>query len=469
MRRFVSYGPAIIVSLTILLALVLVPMTVREATYAATKARVTLAQQALQDDDILKRLDLAFTKIAEATGPSVVHIDVRGRSRRSGATGAGWVFDDKGHIVTNAHVVNEASVVLVQFSDGRVEEAQIKGMDRSTDVAVLKVDSLSGLLPLPRASGIIPRQGQLVFAFGSPFGFKFSMSQGVISGLGRSPSGAVEFGGSTNFIQTDAAVNPGNSGGPLVDSSGRVIGMNVAIATGRDTDGTTEGQSAGISFAIPLSTVEYVAEQLIAGREPSRGFLGISLPRQMATVIEDALFTGTGVYVPEVVADGPAADAGIEVGDIIIRIDGERTPQVPVLQSVIASKRPGQVVDIELWREDEDSDEGSIRSVSLRVGEMTARSRKAQTGRGALERFGIRLENSEIGPAITTVLRGFEAARQDFEIGQIITRINSTSVATAEDVHVALADAGFLTGNEVAVTIQASDGERRKVTIDLNR
>ncbi len=467
MRRFVSYGPAIIVSLTILLALAIVPMTVREATYAATRAKVTLARQALQDGDLLKQLDEAFTRIAEATAPSVVHIDVRSRTGRrsmSGATGAGWVFDDQGHIVTNAHVVNGADVVLVQFSDGRVEEAEIKGVDPSTDIAVLKIDNLSGLLPLSRASGVIPRQGQLVFAFGSPFGFKFSMSQGVISGLGRSPSGAVQFGGSTNFIQTDAAVNPGNSGGPLVDISGRVIGMNVAIATGRETDGTTEGQSAGISFAIPLSTVEYVTEQLIAGREPSRGFLGITLPRLTATLVPDSTFQGTGVYVPRVEAKGPADQAGIQVGDIILRIDGERTPRSPVLQSVIASKRPGQVIDIEIWRED-----FGIRTVDLRVGEMTARQRKAMTAAGALERFGILVEDSDAGPMIDTVIRGRRAARLDFETGQVITRVNNDSVSTAEDVHVALADAGFLVGSEVSITIQAADGERRKVTIDLPR
>ncbi len=467
MRRFVSYGPAIIVSLTILLALAIVPMTVREATFAAERAKVILARQTLEDDDLLKRLDDAFTRIAQATGPSVVHIDVRSRSGRrsmSGATGAGWVFDEHGHIVTNAHVVNEADVVLVQFSDGRVEEARVQGTDRSTDVAVLKVDSLNGHLPLPRASGVIPRQGQLVFAFGSPFGFKFSMSQGIISGLGRSPAGAVEFGGSTNFIQTDAAVNPGNSGGPLVDSSGRVIGMNVAIATGRDTDGTTEGQSAGISFAIPLSTVEYVAEQLIAGHEPSRGFLGITLPSLISTVVPDGSFQGTGVYVPAVVEDGPADEAGIEIGDIILRIDGERTPRVPVLQSVIASKRPGQVVDIELWREHH-----GIRSVDLHVGEMTARQRKAQTARGALERFGLHIEDSDAGPMIEDVLRGFRASRLDFETGQVITQVAGESVSNTEDVYVALADAGFLVGGDVSVTVHASDGERLRLTIELPR
>jgi len=467
MRRFVSYAPALAVSLTILLALLLVPLIAQRASFAATKARVTLARQVLSDEDILQRIDLATTTLAESVLPSIVHIDVRSaRGRRvfGGATGAGWVFDEQGHIVTNAHVVDHADAILVQFYDGRIEPAQVKGLDRSTDVAVLEVDDASGLIALPRASGVIPRQGQTVFAFGSPFGFKFSMSRGLISGLGRSPAGAIEFGGSTNFIQTDAAVNPGNSGGPLIDVSGRVIGMNVAIATGKDTDGTTEGQSAGISFAIPLSTVEYVAEQLIEGREPSRGFLGISLPGMPSTFVPDESFRGTGVYVPEVVAGGPAEAAGIRSGDIIIRIDGERTQEVPVLQSVIASKRPGQVVSVEFWREGE-----GIRSVELTVGEMTARERKAQTGRGALVRFGIQVADSDAGPQIVGVFPRSIADRLGFAQGDFIMEISGKPVQTAEDVWVALADAGFLVGDEVPVTIETADGEVRRVTIELPR
>src|SRR5262249_19153086 len=150
-----------------------------------------------------------------------------------------------------------------------VEAEQIRGelfaADPYTDIAVVKVPESDDVFPARRATGLQPQQGDNVFVFGSPFGFKFSMSQGIISGLGRDPTAAAEFGGYTNYIQTDAAVNPGNSGGPLVDIKGRVIGMNVAIATARSSDGTTtdEGQSAGISFAIPLGTIESVVDQLI--------------------------------------------------------------------------------------------------------------------------------------------------------------------------------------------------------------
>ncbi|MEM7623305.1 MAG: trypsin-like peptidase domain-containing protein, partial [Planctomycetota bacterium] len=243
-----------------------------------TSSGITLARQVIDQDDILSQIDRAVVAVADSVRPSVVHLDVENRSgrRRSRSNGSGWIYDGRGHIVTNAHVVRGATGVRVEFPSGRVESGEVVGIDPYTDIAVVKVSPRGGVFPLARSASGGVMQGQRAYAFGSPFGFKFSMSEGIVSGVGRVPGASASFGGFTNFIQTDAAVNPGNSGGPLVDARGELIGMNVAIATGRESEGTTEGDSAGISFAIPLETIENVVPQLIGDGRVARGFLGLS-------------------------------------------------------------------------------------------------------------------------------------------------------------------------------------------------
>lgn len=465
MRRFVSYGPAVLVMIVVLVSLWAVPLTVQRAAFAATGARVALARQVLDEETILDQIDRAMSAIAEAVSPSVVHIQserMRAGPHRFGATGSGWIYDDQGHIVTNAHVVDGSNRVFIELADGRSLEGRVIGVDRSTDIAVVRAEGAEGIVPIRRASGAAPRKGQMVFAFGSPFGFKFSMSRGIISGLGRSPQAAVEFGGSTNFIQTDAAVNPGNSGGPLVDNKGRLIGMNVAIATGRDTEGTTEGQSAGISFAIPLATIEFVVDQLIQGRQPSRGFLGISLPPLEATLVPDGSFRGTGVQVAGVLEGGPAENAGLETGDIIVRIAGQRTPTVPVLQAVVGTTPPGERIDIEYWRD------GEVRTVELELGEFTPREIAANNGRAALARFGLILGEDDAAPRVQRIFS--PAHRLGFDAGQRIVSVGGQAVQTAKDTYVALVENGFLRGEPVTITVEdEQERQRRKVEIALPR
>lgn len=454
MRRMVSFGPALVVLCTAVLGVVLVPALVRSASFARTEARIELARQVLGDDDILQRLDRAISAVADAVAPSVVHIDVAARSERpGGATGSGWVYDLDGHIITNAHVIRDANLIRVQFHDGRIRQARLVAFDPFTDIAVLRVGERDGLFPAPRATGEIPRQGQSVFAFGSPFGFKFSMSRGIISGLGREPSSAIDFGGYTNFIQTDAAVNPGNSGGPLVNSGGRVIGMNVAIATGKDSDGTIEGQSAGISFAIPLATIESVVEQLIERGTVSRGFLGINLPNS-AVIIDDAAFRGTGIPVPRVVQDGPAALGGLRSGDVIVSIDGEPVPTVAALRSIVSNVRPGAVLDLSVFRE------GAVEPVEVVAGEFTFEELAAQSVRGALLVLGLDLSDGVGVPRVRSVDRWW-ASTAGFKPGQTIRAVDGETVSSLDQFFVTLANRGFLAGEPVEFTVESEEGEEK--------
>ncbi|MCA9281626.1 MAG: trypsin-like peptidase domain-containing protein [Phycisphaeraceae bacterium] len=370
MRRFNSFAPALLVLVLTMSVIVFAPRLMSGIQRTRTLATIRMAQAKLdQPSGILEQLNEAYESIAEATLPGVVHIEAKTSMREfvnnrrtgdampaPGSTGSGWVYNEGGHIITNAHVVSGHETIEVEFHDGRVREAEVVGLDSATDIAVLKVGNVSGLFPLRRATKEPVRMGDQVFAFGSPFGIKFSMSRGIVSGLGRGDA-AHMMGmrrGYTNFIQTDAAMNPGNSGGPLVDIYGRVIGMNAAIANNAQPDQETagfSGQSAGIGFAIPLETVESVVDQIIDSKMVLRGYLGVLIGDTSAEYAESIGLNRRGVVVTGVPDDQPAYGAGIRTDDVIIEIDGTATPTTPVLMATISAKPPSHVAMIKVWRD----------------------------------------------------------------------------------------------------------------------
>ena len=453
MRRFLAYGPAIVVLMTALAVLAVAPNAIRAVNSAETRAQILLAQQSLDGDDILERLNQATRNIAMAVEPAVVHIRVFGtdaaRGQFRGSMGSGWVFDDRGHIITNAHVVEGARAVRVEFADGRMSEAEVVATDPPTDVAVLRVETGSHLHPLRRATGEQPFKGDRVFAFGSPFGFKFSITEGIVSGLGRSASSAFGIPGISNYIQHDAAVNPGNSGGPLVDIRGRVIGMNVAIATADRNAGGTEGQSAGISFAIPLATIESRVTALINGEPIIPGFLGIEFAP--GTSAGDG---GRGVRVERVTSDGAAAAAGIQVGDVITEINGQPILNGEVLRAIVSTSRPGEDLLLRVYRD------GSLQDITVRLGQMPVELRARQYQPLLMMRFGILLDESVEGPVIRGVLPDSIAAAAGLEAGQRIISVAGTRVDTVAETMGLLVDNGLFSGRSVEIVVAASDGDR---------
>ena len=358
------YGPSLAVLGAAALVLFVTPEAVRRIGHARTEVEIEQASQRLARGTILDELNEAFRDVARVVEPSVVHVATAGRSMsRAGmapylSTGSGWIYDAEGHVVTNAHVIDGAARVEVQLHDGTVHPAEVVGMDLRTDIAVLRIDGAM-LHPASRGDSDAVRQGDMVFAFGSPFDFRFSMSKGIVSGVGR--IAGLEDIDYENFIQVDAAINPGNSGGPLTDVRGRVVGMNTAIATGRGP-GVGQGQFAGIGLAIPMSMIESVVDQLIGTGEVAKGFLGVSVaPIEMARAMADRdatlafiaeRFRGSGAIVTSVSEDGPAARAGLREGDVIVAIDGQRVTSRELVPALISSKRPGDRVPFELWRAD---------------------------------------------------------------------------------------------------------------------
>ncbi len=270
----------------------------------------------------------------ERVSPGVVSIEVN--SARGGGTGSGFVLDREGYILTNDHVVDGAQAVRVRFADtsaGGVT-ARVVGLDPSTDLALLKIDP-SGLklTPLKLGSSSQLKVGQSAIAIGSPFGLEGTLTTGVISSLGRTIKAPNNF-SIDNVVQTDAAINPGNSGGPLLDAGGNVVGINAQIAT------STQSNS-GVGFAIPIDTAKQVLAQLKTGQAIKRGYLGITTT--------DAT-TGSGAVIGEVVAGGPAADAGLRGGDLIVAVGGKRVAQADDVSAAVAGAKPGSEVKVVVQR-----------------------------------------------------------------------------------------------------------------------
>jgi serine protease Do len=371
-----GYGPSLIVLFTAMLVLFLGPGAVQQLTYKQTKAQMIQASNRLAENNILEQLNQAYRDIAAFVEPSVVHISARqqnqlGRPYTSLSSGSGWLYDADGHIVTNYHVIKDVDRIEVQLASGDLRDAEVVGVDRLTDIAVLKIPA-GRLHPAMRADPTDPvRQGDMVFAFGSPFDFRFSMSSGVVSGKGRSVGVIRENGltGYENFIQVDAAINPGNSGGPLTDHRGRVIGMNTAIATGRGNS-MTEGQFAGIGLAIPLDMIEPVVSQLIEKGVVSKGYLGVIVADVSPAFREATGFKGEGVRIRDLERGGPAEAAGVRPDDIVTHVKGQPVESTPQLQSVISSVIPGETVELTIWRSRGRGDGGDTMTIDVRLAEL---------------------------------------------------------------------------------------------------
>ncbi|MFO0831652.1 MAG: trypsin-like peptidase domain-containing protein [Phycisphaerales bacterium] len=472
MRRIVSFGPAFVVLLTAGVVLVAMPGLMMRASAARARERVALARQELDADDVLERLNKATQHVADAVEPSVVHLDIR-LWRGAGASGSGWVFDDDGHIVTNAHVVGPANRVDVQFVDGRVETGQVVGVDALTDIAVLKVPAGDYLVPVRRATGERVHRGDRVFAFGSPFNFKFSMSEGIVSGLGRTARGGAGAAGITNYIQTDAAVNPGNSGGPLVDVNGRVVGMNVAIATAENASGGTEGQSAGISFAIPLATIEPRVQAIIDGQKPRSGYLGVSMDLDIVRFGGDH-FEGQGVRVTLVQPGSPAEKAGMVAGDVIVGVDGEGVDGRDLVRALIGAHRPGSNAVVKVYRGGTGDVKGEFVDLNVAVGAMPDDVLALQYLGMFGERFGVffhgNADASDEAMVIGVAPSG-AGADAGFESGDVIIRVEGKDVKSIQEAMLALEDAGAMKGSRVGVTVRrrAADGTAAEKELRLRR
>jgi S1-C subfamily serine protease len=286
------------------------------------------------------------------------------QQQRSTATGSGFLIDTDGHILTNAHVVQGAKRVDVQLGDGDTQQAQIVGVDPSTDIALLKVDDTEGVNPLALGDSTKVQVGDPVVAIGNPFGLDRTVTTGIVSALQRQIQAPNGF-SISDVIQTDAAINPGNSGGPLIDGDGQVIGINSQIES-------QSGGNVGIGFAVPIKTAADVVSQLENGGEVHRAYLGISGGDITPSIAEALnLPVQQGVLVEQVLNGGPADDAGIKGatgqatiggqtvpigGDIITKVDGKQISGMDDVISAVNDRKPGDEITLTVWRDNKQQD-----------------------------------------------------------------------------------------------------------------
>ena len=255
--------------------------------------------------------------------------------------GSGVIVSPKGYILTNHHVIENAEHLLVQLFDNRSFEGTLIGTDKKTDLAVIKIDSFKSLPQAPLGDSDNIKVGQWVVAIGNPYGLDRTVTVGVVSAKGRSDLGITTY---ENFIQTDASVNPGNSGGPLLDLEGNVVGINTAII----------GQGTGIGFAIPIKMAKLISEDLIKNGKVERGWLGASiqpLTPELAKTFKAAF--KKGVLVNEVMPKAPAHKGGLKQGDIIVVFDGNDVTSPKVLQKMVAFAKIGKIVEVKVLRNGE--------------------------------------------------------------------------------------------------------------------
>lgn len=261
--------------------------------------------------------------------------------RESGSLGSGFVVSKDGYVVTNNHVIDGADEIYVKFSNGREYRTKLVGTSPEVDIAVLKIDSNETFKPLEFANSDQVQIGQWSIAFGNPLGLNDSMTVGIVSAAGRSSLGIEEI---ENFIQTDAAINQGNSGGPLIDITGKVIGVNTAIYS-------QSGGSVGIGFAIPANLVTTVKDSIIATGKFEKPYIGIYLGNLDADKVKTLnLKSSNGVFIAGTVPNGPAAAAGITKNDIITAVDGKEVNSAGAFVGEIAAKKVGQSVKLTISR-----------------------------------------------------------------------------------------------------------------------
>lgn len=266
--------------------------------------------------------------VAQALGPAVVQIE------NGEGLGSGFVYDTSGLIMTAAHVVGESREVQVVLADGRRLAGSVVGADPTTDIAVVEVEG-DDLTAAPLALDDPAQVGQLAVAIGSPFGLDQTVTAGIVSAVGRTVETP---GGVAAMIQTDTPINPGNSGGALADRQGRIIGVNVSIASG-------SGGNVGVGFAVPIDTAKDIADRLVAGETITNGILGVSAA--------DAAGEVRGALVQQVTPSSPAADAGVAVGDVVVAVDGDPVTSAADLVAAIRSREPGAEVALQIDRRGE--------------------------------------------------------------------------------------------------------------------
>ncbi|MFM9817907.1 UNVERIFIED_CONTAM: DegQ family serine endoprotease [Spiribacter pallidus] len=376
----------------------------------------------------------------------------------SRSLGSGFIISEDGYIMTNHHVVEQASEIIVRLNDRRELEAELVGADDRTDLALLKVEA-DGLPTVDTGASSDLQVGEWVLAIGSPFGFEYSVTAGIISAKGRS----LPTENYVPFLQTDVAINPGNSGGPLFNLDGEVIGVNSHIYS-------RSGGFQGISFAIPIELAMEVAEQLRSGGEVSRAWLGVVIQDVTRDLAESfGMDRPEGALVAQVLPDSPAAKAGLEPGDVIVEFNGRDIPSSGSLPPIVGRAGVGSTAPVVVLR---DGERRSIDVTLEQLPESAGQPSRAQPGGpdGEFEELGMAVEplNDErrealdlddaVEGVVVTGVSGGPAAEAGLAPGDVITRVNRSPISGLEALQQALDEAP--SGSSVPLLVLRDQSQR---------
>lgn len=377
-----------------------------------------------------------------------------GKAFKQKSQGTGFILKQDGTIVTNHHVVRDADEVTVETVDGKTYQAKVLGTDDKTDLAVLKIDA-GDLAAAPLGDSDALEVGDWVIAVGTPLGLRQTVTAGIVSAKGRTHVGVADY---EDFIQTDAAVNPGNSGGPLVNLQGKVVGINTAIAS-------VNGGNVGIGFAIPINMAKGIVDSIIKTGRVQRGLLGVMVQPLTPALAQSFDFDGKGVLVGDVTKDGPSDRAGLQPGDIITKYDGRKMSDVDQLKNAVAATEPGAKVAVTVVRD------GVERAITVKIGNLGA-----HCGPAAIER-----SESDLGLSVEalppkTVLRnklldgvlvkevepGSAAEEAGLRAGDVIRGVGGENVSTVSGFYDQLSKHELKKGVRLRVY---SDGANRFVVL----
>ncbi|MEM9919148.1 MAG: trypsin-like peptidase domain-containing protein [Bacteroidota bacterium] len=383
-----------------------------------------------------------FIAAAESVTPAVVNIKTSGEdygfwvgSSFNGASGSGVLISSDGYIVTNNHVIEDGKKIEITLNDRRSFDADLIGIDPSTDLALLKVKGKSlPFIDFGNSDSI--RVGEWVLAVGNPFNLNSTVTAGIVSAKGRNIDILEDNYSVESFIQTDAAVNPGNSGGALVNTNGELIGINTAIIT-------RSGRYEGYSFAIPANLVRKIVKDIKDYGIVQRAILGVSIDDVDEELAEElGLGSIAGVYIKRVTPNSGAEDGGIRRNDVITSINGIETPSSPELQEQVARYRPGNTIEVEFIRS------GKKRKTRITLkNKSNTTSLVGSTDESVLDKLGVELRNlskserrrlQTEGVMVKSIIRGSKIERTNMDPGFIITKVNDARVGNVEEVIQAL-------------------------------
>jgi serine protease Do len=390
------------------------------------------------------------------------------RPRRATSLGSGFVVDEAGFVATNNHVIQDADEITVIFHDGSRLKAEVVGRDAKSDLAVLKVTPPAKLSAVKFGNSEKARVGDWVIAIGNPFGLGGTVTAGIVSARGRD----INSGPYDDFIQTDASINRGNSGGPLFNLQGEVVGINTAIFS-------PTGGSVGIGFAIPTASAEPVIRQLIKNGQVKRGWLGVHIQAVTDEIAETlGLKQSAGALVASVIKGGPAEKAKIQAGDVVLKFDGRDVTEMRRLPRLVADTEVGKKVPVVVWREGkevridvtiEQLEEDAKVAARAAPGKGDSRAGDglalgdigltvAEAGPRVRERF--KIEKSVKGVVVTSVVDDGPAAEKGIRPGDVIVEVNQQEVSKPADVAARIQEAKKAGKKSVLLLVEGQSGQR---------